>query len=54
MTTPSPNVRYTPEGVVEQRLREQVRDILGLDWSTRDEAILDELRRLKKLDVPER
>lgn len=34
----------------ESGFRERVRYILGLDWSARDETILEELRRLKALD----
>jgi hypothetical protein len=42
---------YDPEGNVESAFRVEVRDILGLDWSTRDFQILAELRRLKAVDV---
>lgn len=45
-----PNTRYTPAGTVETDFREAVRDVLGLDWSTRTDQILDELRRLKALE----
>ena len=44
------NRRYTPDGNPESHFRQRIRDILGLDWSTRDEKIYDELRRLKKQD----
>ena len=44
------NQRYTPDGNPESHFRQRIRDILNLDWSTRDEKIYDELRRLKKLD----
>lgn len=44
------NTRYTPDGTVEGAFRKQVRDALGLAWSTRDDQIFDELRRLKSLE----
>ena len=37
-------------GEQESEFRGQVRDVLNLSWDTRDEAILAELRRLKKSD----
>ena len=43
------NQRLTPDGQPESKFRQQIRDILDLDWSTRDEKIYDELRRLKTL-----
>lgn len=39
------------ENFEESKLREAIRDILGLRWDTRDEAILDELRRLRAVDA---
>lgn len=33
----------------EEKFREKVREALDLDWSTRDERIFEELRRLKNL-----
>lgn len=39
------------ENFEESKLRESIRDILGLSWDTRDEAILDELRRLRAVDA---
>lgn len=42
--------RFDPNGNPESEFRQRIRDILNLDWSTRDEKIYDELRRLKKLD----
>jgi len=47
------NVRLTPDGVTETRFRREVRDILDLDLFTRDDQILAELRRLKKLETRE-
>ncbi len=38
-------------GNAESTFRQKVRDILGLDWSTRDLTLYDELRRLKTLDA---
>jgi hypothetical protein len=46
----NPNDRHTPDGHLESWFRQQVRDILNLDTFTRDQKILEELRRLKKLD----
>lgn len=37
-------------GQPEEKFREMVRDVLGLDWSTRDAAIFAELKRLKTRD----
>lgn len=37
-------------GEPETKFRERVRDLLDLDWSTRDENIFSELRRLKNVD----
>lgn len=39
------------EDFEESKLREAIRDILGLSWDTRDEAILAELRRLRAVDA---
>lgn len=44
------NVRYTPDRHPESQFRQKIRDILDLDWSTRDDKIYDELRRLKRAD----
>jgi uncharacterized protein (DUF2236 family) len=47
-----PNPILNPDtGDYEHPFREQVRDILGLDWSTRDEAIFERLRSLVKTEV---
>lgn len=51
MSYDNPNVRHTPDGHVESWFRQQVRDILDLDPFTRDQKILDELRRLKRLEA---
>lgn len=48
---PSVNDRFTPEGKPEDDFRLQVRDILDLHVSTRDDQIFDELRRLKALEA---
>ena len=45
------NTRYTPDGNIEQKFRQQVRDALDLDWSTRDQQIIDEIRRLKRVEA---
>ncbi len=45
------NRRLTPDGHPESNFRQQIRDILNLDWSTRDQRIYDELRRLKKVEA---
>ena len=45
------NVRRTPDGNPESNFRQQIRDILDLDWSTRDEKIYEELRRLKRIET---
>lgn len=45
------NVRYTPTRRLESLFRQQVRDILDLDWSTRNDQIFEELRRFKELEV---
>ena len=37
-------------GQPEEKFRELVRDVLNLDWSTRDAAISAELKRLKAYD----
>lgn len=37
-------------GGEEDRFRQQVREALDLDWSTRDYKIFEELRRLKDVD----
>lgn len=43
--------QFTPNvGDDEPPFHERVRDVLNLDWSTRDEKIFEELRRLKRLD----
>lgn len=47
----NPNLRYTPEGHAEGDFRRQVRDLLDLHVSTRDDQIFDELRRLKQLEA---
>ena len=44
------NVRRTPDGQTESKFRQQIRDLLDLDWSTRDEKIYEELGRLKCLE----
>ena len=44
------NQRLTPDGNPESNFRQRIRDILDLDWSTRDEKIYEELRRLKRLE----
>lgn len=44
------NQRFTPDGNPESHFRQTIRDILNLDWSTRDWKIYEELRRLKALD----
>lgn len=48
---PDVNTRYTPNGAVESKLREQVRHLLDLDWSARDERILAEIKRLKDVNA---
>jgi len=48
---PNPNTRYTPDGNIEPEFREQVREALDLDWGTRDQQILDEIRRLKRVEA---
>ena len=45
------NVRYTPEQNVEQKFRQQVRELLDLHWDARDHVIIEEVRRLKNLDT---
>ncbi len=42
------STRNPDTGAPEDPFRAQVRDALGLDWSTRDAAIFAELKRLKK------
>ena len=44
------NERFTPDGHHESWFRQQVRDLLGLDFSARDARIFDELRRLKRVE----
>jgi hypothetical protein len=44
------NKRLTPDREVEVHFRREVRDALGLDLFTRDDQILDEIRRLKRLE----
>ena len=46
----NPNIRYTPDGQVESEFREKVRDLIGLDFSARDEQIYARLRELKKFE----
>lgn len=46
-----PNRRYTPDGHPESLFRQRVRDVLGLDWSARDDQIVDEVLRLKALEA---
>lgn len=41
------NARYTPDGARESLFRQQVRDIVDLNWSAHNAQILDELKRLK-------
>lgn len=45
------NVRHTPDGQVETNFRRQVRDALNLDEFTRDDVIVEELRKLKRLEA---
>lgn len=45
------NERFTPDMNTETHFRQDVRDILNLDWSARDFAILEELRRLKAIEA---
>lgn len=42
------NSRITPSGEVETKFRREVRDALDLDIFTRDDQIVDEIRRLKR------
>jgi len=44
------NRRLTPDGNIEQDFRAQVRDLLDLDIFTRDFAIFEEIKRLKRVD----
>lgn len=46
--TSYPNTIHPDTQDVETKFREQIRDILDLDPFVRDQAIFDELRRLKK------
>ena len=45
-----PNRRFDPDHNIENAFRQTVRDILDLDPFTRDYAIFEELRRLKKME----
>lgn len=45
------NERLTPDGVKESAFRRQVRDLLDLDGSARDERILAEVRRLRDVEM---
>lgn len=42
------NLRLTPSGDVEDAFRRKLRDVLDLDLFTRDDQILDEIRKLKR------
>ncbi len=44
------NIRYTPEGPQENEFRLNVRDALGMDVFTRNDQILDEIRRLREVE----
>lgn len=45
------NTRLDPNGNEETHFRQEVRNILDLDWSTRNYKIYEELRRLKRLEA---
>lgn len=44
------NIRITPSGDVETTFRREVRLALDLDIFTRDDQIVDEVRRLKNVE----
>ena len=45
------NQRMTPDGEIEDTFRCAVRMALGLDLFTRDDQIINEIERLKKLET---
>lgn len=45
------SAQFTPnDGIDEPLFREQVRDMLDLDWSVHDAKILSEIKRLKEME----
>jgi hypothetical protein len=45
------NDRHDPEGRLEGDFRRDVRDALGMDLFTRDASIIEEIKRLKRVEA---